>query len=350
MGSRSWNGVVLALVLSACSSADPGPRPESEQAAAAPIASVEVPDLAALPELSIDESIPVGEAPIAVTVGHDSVWVANSVGNSVSRIDPQRHRVVAEVKGFPPSSGLYSIASTDDGVWVGASESGSLIKIDPDTNKISKRIKLEGVHTLAGAGDTLWVTVYPEHLLRVDGESGRVQQEIPTGEDGAAGHGVGPTAVRVGSDGVVWVVNWIDNSVAAVDPASDTTTDVIPVEPLDAKQLAVGDSAVWVSHPDYTAVSRVDVATRAQTTTVRFPEGYPFFLATGEASVWVSAEAWLIQLDPDTGNPMGAVRLMSKKELARQEDERAGSQGLATGFGSVWVTDWDENEVHVLSL
>ncbi len=349
VGSR-WAitlSVVVVVGFVACGPDDTDNASE-ETAPPTPVRTLDATDVGTVPDLDVEHSINVGGGPAAVTVGHDSVWVTNTVTNTVSRIDPERRKVIATVRGFPPVAGLYSIAATNDAVWVSAEHSDLLIKINPDTNKIAARVKLDGIHTLAGGGDALWATVFPEHLLRIDSASAKVEQEIATGEDGETGQGVGPTGVAVEADGTVWVVNHRDNSVAAVDPTTNTTTDVVALEPFGVEQLAVVEDAVWSTHPNAHAVSRVDAETMTQTTTVQFSDSiFPYFVGSGDGAVWVSGGSNVIQLDPDEGDVLGRARFMTEKEVARQEDS-AGAQGLASGFGKLWVADWDEGSVVVI--
>jgi YVTN family beta-propeller protein len=43
------------------------------------------------------ERVAVGDAPVAIAVGADAVWVANRADRTVSRIDPRRNAVVKTI-------------------------------------------------------------------------------------------------------------------------------------------------------------------------------------------------------------------------------------------------------------
>ena len=59
--------------------------------------------------------IQVGDGPVDVAVGEGAVWVANGLGRSVKRIDPESDKVVATIKlGNEPQR----IAAGAGKVWV----------------------------------------------------------------------------------------------------------------------------------------------------------------------------------------------------------------------------------------
>jgi YVTN family beta-propeller protein len=62
-------------------------------------------------------TIPVGRAPWGVAVGSGAVWVANTVGGTVSRVDPGTNRVVATIS---VDASPNQIAVGEGSVWVAA--------------------------------------------------------------------------------------------------------------------------------------------------------------------------------------------------------------------------------------
>jgi len=114
--------------------------------------------------------IPVGRGPAGVTVAHGLVWVANSRGNTVTRVDPSIHSVVG------------------DPIEVGGSPGG----IDAGT---------EAVWVASGSEDT---------ITRLDLESGD-----PVGSP--IGVGSEPGAVAVGAT-AVWVADNGDGAVTRIEP------------------------------------------------------------------------------------------------------------------------------------
>jgi YVTN family beta-propeller protein len=64
---------------------------------------------------AVTRAISVGDTPLAVAVGPDAVWVANSGDGTVSRIDPRTDRVAATITvGHHPQG----VAVAAGAVWV----------------------------------------------------------------------------------------------------------------------------------------------------------------------------------------------------------------------------------------
>ncbi|HZU79915.1 MAG TPA: hypothetical protein VE991_08355, partial [Acidimicrobiales bacterium] len=97
-------------------------------------------------------TIRVGQGPIGVAVGSGSVWVANAVSGTVTRVDPARLRVTGTVPlgaggvvgGNPTPAGAGGVGSASDPVtvavfggwvWVGNGQGGTLTAFDPMTGR-----------------------------------------------------------------------------------------------------------------------------------------------------------------------------------------------------------------------
>jgi YVTN family beta-propeller protein len=82
--------------------------------------------------------------------------VANSAGDSVSRIDPTDNSVVTVPVGANPTT----IAVTSDAVWVVNKDDGTLSRIDPETNQVERTVPIgEAPDGIVFAEGLLWVTV-----------------------------------------------------------------------------------------------------------------------------------------------------------------------------------------------
>jgi YVTN family beta-propeller protein len=138
---------------------------------------------------------PGGLAPSAVAAGEGSIWVADALGNTVSRIDA--HSGAAEA--IPVGNGPAGVAVGEGSVWVTLALDGSVIRIDPET--------------------------------------GAVRDTVPVGRR--------PTGVAIGG-GAVWTANSGDGTVSRVDPSSGRVTAEIRVG-ASPQDLAVGGGRVWVS-------------------------------------------------------------------------------------------------------
>ncbi len=82
----------------------------------------------------------VSRSPGAVALGAGSVWVANTLDGTVSRIDPRTSVVTSTIEVGESPSG---IAAGDDAVWVSTEYGASIVRIDPETN-VATRIPIGG--------------------------------------------------------------------------------------------------------------------------------------------------------------------------------------------------------------
>ena len=110
-----------------------------------------------LGSLRVDPSIPVGRGPAGVTVAHGLVWVANSRGETVTRVDPSIHAVLGdpiEVGGRP--GGIDAGNST---VWVASAAEDAVTRIDLESGeRTGAPIEVGSEPGAVAVGDTaVWV-------------------------------------------------------------------------------------------------------------------------------------------------------------------------------------------------
>jgi YVTN family beta-propeller protein len=179
---------------------------------------------------------PVGNGPTAVAQGLGSVWVANSVDGTVSRVDPLREeRPVIQVPGAPGG-----IAAGEGAVWVTDATGHTLSQISAESNTVVR-------------------------------------------DDIRVGNGAGPVAV---GEGAVWVGNALDGTVSRVDPERGVETDVVRVGGRP-EGLAVGAGSIWVTNGDTASVSRIDPRKRSVVQTIPVGNG-PRGIAVDGQAVWVA--------------------------------------------------------------
>jgi peptide/nickel transport system substrate-binding protein len=94
---------------------------------------------------------------VALTTAAGSIWVANNLAGTVSRIDPSSLKVLATVAvGASPSA----LAAADGSVWVGSESSDSVSRIDPRRDVVSGRVVVGGPATsLTAVSGRVWVAV-----------------------------------------------------------------------------------------------------------------------------------------------------------------------------------------------
>jgi DNA-binding SARP family transcriptional activator/DNA-binding beta-propeller fold protein YncE len=200
--------------------------------------------------------VPVGRRPVAVAVGHGSVWVANADDGTVSRIDPDRGEVIRTIGIGAPA---IDLAVATDAVWVANGSDGTVSRIDPNADAVVSTVDLRGTSDLVwnpaygidARHDSVWVAVGPRHVFRLD----------PTTDEPAAVIDVGsvPAGLALGED-ALWVVGMAGRAMR-IEPHTNTATAEVPIGYPVA--VAIGEEAVWVSdirgqvwriHPDTASV------------------------------------------------------------------------------------------------
>ena len=258
-------GLVVALLVAGFAGSDP-PTRINEDAVAAIDATAK----------KLVSQTPVGNGPTAVATGLGSVWVANSVDGTVSRIFPDRdERPVIPVVGTPGG-----LAVGEDAVWVTDATGHTLSQISPDSNTVVR-------------------------------------------DDIEVGNGAGAVAV---GEGAVWVANTLDGTVSRVDSERAVETDVVRVAGRpDA--LAVGAGSIWVANGDTASVSRIDAGKRVVVQTIAVGNGPRGITVDGE-TVWVvnALDGTVSKIAATTGtvSQVGAVA--------------AGVSGIAISGDAVWAS------------
>ena len=101
------------------------------------------------------EHIAVGASPSGIAVG-ESVWVANTGSDNVTRIAPGTGSIIGT---FPVGGGPAGIVATTDAVWVANGTDGTVTRIDPRTGRNTATVSVgEGPSAVVGAGGWVWVT------------------------------------------------------------------------------------------------------------------------------------------------------------------------------------------------
>src|SRR5688572_84816 len=196
----------------------------------------------------------VGRRPVAVAIGHGSVWVANADDGTVSRIHQERHEVIRTIGIGAPA---IDLAVATDAVWVANGSAGTVSRIDPSADAVVETIDLRGSSELAwnptyavdADDDSGWIAAGPHHVLRIN---------PPTN-----------------------------------DPSAIIDVGQVPVG------VALGQEALWVVT---TAERALRIEPHTNTATTEVPIGYPVAVTAGERAVWVSdrpGQVW--RINPDTG-------------------------------------------------
>jgi DNA-binding beta-propeller fold protein YncE len=197
----------------------------------------------------LQQTIGVGNGPVAIAVGGGFVWVANSLDGTVSKIDPRTNggQVVDKIT---VGNGLTGVAYGLGRVWVANSVDRTVEPIDPRTDSAGAPIPIDtGADAIAVGDGAVWVTGRSAGVLaRLDPASGSV---TPINVGNA------PAAVAA-APGAVWVANSQDATVSRIDPVRNRGVGAIPVgEGPSGIAVAPGDMG-WVSNALSGTLSKID--------------------------------------------------------------------------------------------
>src|ERR671936_2168522 len=183
----------------------------------------------------------VGRRPVALAIGHGSVWVANADDGTVSRIDQERREVIRTIGiGAPP----IDLAVATDAVWVANGSDGTVSRIDPSADAVVETIDLRGAselawnptYAVAADDDSVWIGAGPHHVLRIDPATNEPSAIIDVGQV--------PVGVALGEE-ALWVLT-IAEQALRIEPHTNTATAEVPIG-WPPVALTAGKQAVWVS-------------------------------------------------------------------------------------------------------
>jgi DNA-binding SARP family transcriptional activator len=242
----------------------------------------------------------VGRRPVALAIGHGSVWVANTDDGTVSRIHPERHEVIRTIGIGAPA---IDLAVTTDAVWVANGSDGTVSRIDPSADAVVETIDLRGsselvwnpTYAVAADDDSVWIAVGSHHVLRIDPATNEPSAIIDVGHV--------PVGVALGEE-ALWVVTAAERALR-IEPHTNTATAEVPIG--DPVALAADEQAVWVS--DLRGeVWRINPDTGTVTQTTPVGRGLVGLCATdGAVFAANNAEGTVVQIDPRDGRVIGLV-------------------------------------------
>jgi len=162
-------------------------------------------------------------------------------------------------------------------------------------------------------------------VTKIDLDTAAIVGRIGAGDDLGSER---PCGIAVGLD-TVWITT-VSGQVARINPQTNHLTRLIHTE--DAACVAVGAGSVWVTSPNRGVVTRIDPETNdivAEIPVAGFPQG----IAVGFGSVWVAAG------DPPEGLGGNVARIDPlTNEVVRTIPVPDVPEFLAVGAGSVWIT------------
>ncbi len=302
---------------------------------------------------AVERPIEVAGTPLAIAVGEGSVWVADNVGGTVSRIDA----ATGELEGRPieVGAGPVGLAVGEGAVWV-ASGDDTITRIDPvdGTTELAAVGVGDPRGIVAGEG-AVWVSSGTNGAVtRIDPVSlEAVGEPIPVAQGATIAEGgmaLGDLAI---TEGAVWAISIDGAALTRIDAATGEPGEPISVGSVQALALTAGEDALWVASTDdrlagSIVVKRVDPATsEVEETGTEIPgAAIPVELAAGEGAVWITLPGGPRPLEGDELPPGVAYLDPASGALGDSELEVGASpSGIAVGEGAVWVTNSGDGTV-----
>jgi YVTN family beta-propeller protein len=224
------------------------------------------------------KEIAVGRGPFDMASNTTSVWVANSLSNSVQRIETSAARA-----GPPIAVGANPLFLTaqEDFVYVSNSGSDTVSVVDARNGQVvGSPIPVgKDPRGIGANGRVAWVTNHGSNTVsRI--ENGRVTVTVPVGRN--------PVGIAPRKDGI-WVANEGDDTVSRIDPATGRVTST----KVGSRPYAVGYNApyIWVANRGSNDMTRIDPAS-GKTVGKPIPiPGEPLNMTQRDSFLWVTAAA-----------------------------------------------------------
>ncbi len=196
-------------------------------------------------ENRIIAEVTINEPCAAFTIGFGSVWVASCGDKSIVRISEKNNEIIAKIPSILAND-EGSIVADKHGVWVLSDAKGILTRIDPLRNKVVAQIavKENSFAAMAGFG-SIWITNTGDVLGKEPGSVQRIDPKTNT-VIATISVGVQPRFLAVGEGGV-WALNQVDGSVSRIDPASNKVVATIECQaPGTGGDISAGEGFIWV--------------------------------------------------------------------------------------------------------
>ena len=195
--------------------------------------------------LDLQDGRLLSELPISAETGSSAAtlvqmggvaWLTTASG-LLMKIDPVRRRVERTTNlGIEPAA----VAAGGGSLWVTDARSATLLRVEPRYGSVVRRIRLaegrgrSGASGVAFGDGSVWVAHGGGHLSRVDPSTGRVRASLAIAAANAVSFGAG----------AVWVAASDAGRLVRVDPATDSVTRTVQLQPYLCC-VAASDDAVW---------------------------------------------------------------------------------------------------------
>jgi YVTN family beta-propeller protein len=229
---------------------------------------------------TVAATVEVGQKPCSgLVAAFGSVWAPNCGDKTVSRIDLKSGKVAATLNVGPAAS-EGGLTANADSVWILSDPKGTLSRIDPDTNRVVAEIQVPAGSFVCvlGEDNAIWV-VSTEHsvVVRVDPKTNLITDRVEVGPR--------PRFTTAGG-GSIWTLNQGDGTVSRVDVKTrKLLTNIELGVPGGGGEIAYGEGSVWVTVFEI-PLSQIDPGTNKVVRQWVGPGGDA--VRAGHGSIWLS--------------------------------------------------------------
>lgn len=217
-----------------------------------------------------------------MAIGFDALWVASFREQSVYRIDKNTGEILGCVPcGISDPDGEISLAIGDGSVWILSDSEGILTRIDPRKNSIAANISVLPRSFCAVYGyNAVWITNTDSNSIqRIDPVTNSVAATIPVGKK--------PWFLAAGENGI-WTLNQVDGTVSRIDPISNAVISIDTKVPGAGGDIATGANRIWVRAKNDRLLQTINPSTNSVDAIYEPPSGSGAVRVT-DNYVWVTA-------------------------------------------------------------
>ena len=276
--------------------------------------------------------------PAGLLIGRHTVFVANHRGGTVQRVDPQTNRVTGtvEVGGqlqLEESTGVGGLTEIDEAttdLWTCSNADGNLRQVDPRSMRVTATLdaKCDG-GSRTRVGDAVWAVPGPDtvRVVVVDTMTAKVRRRIAV-----------PAASRAGGLGPALLVHGRVLIGAARTPVFTPAGQLVTTLPVSTPWLMVTGGKLY-SLPSNGKLNELDPTTLTVRRTLQLPEhgdADPQLVAAPDGTLYYRPTSnQVYRVDPVRGTVVPFATLPYAEAVTV----------MAVAFGSLWVTNFDNDTV-----
>jgi class 3 adenylate cyclase len=175
----------------------------------------------------------------AFVSGAGYLWVADSAGERIYRVDPHTSKVLP----ISLRQGPDMLVFADGGLWVLDRLDAKITRVDPETGR--------SLHSFIVSGDPQAIAVGGGYVWAVDtsaNEIRRIPEDLRSASTPISVEQIGDAPRALAYDGGAIVVGFTDGTISKINPSVPTSPEVIWTHRVgnNASSIAIDHGTVWV--------------------------------------------------------------------------------------------------------